>query len=299
MNDQVFIEDRGSLFDAPLDIVWQYLFSGEEHDRVHKSTRNPSFKPLSKTSFIYSSERNMGGDWIRESLRLSVFPPLGIATEMLEGPFAGSKMFYLYSPRGNKTQIDVFGEFSSKTIGPQDLEQTVRKFLETEFSEDSPAIRVFANNKKSTDNRMMFFKDVGSKFDAPIDVVWNYFFHGGEDHGQAHKNTRNFKFKPISEIVSVFSSERKRHARWTQESVQMTNLAPLGYVFEMLKGHITGSKMFYVYTPKGNKTQIDIYGYLKSRSIPRNKLEREVLGDLARDFREDAPALRAFAQKKP
>ena len=294
----IFIEDRGSLFDAPIDIVWKYLFAGEEHDRVHKSTRNPSFKSLSKREFIYSSERNMSGHWIRESLRLSVFPPLGMATEMLEGPFAGSKMFYLYSPRRNKTQIDVFGAFSSKKIRPQDLEQTARKFLETEFNEDSPGIRAFAKNKKSTEGRLMFFKDVGSKFDAPIDVVWNYFFHGGKDHDQAHKNARNFKFKPISETVSVFSSERKRRGRWTQESVRMTNLAPLGYVFEMLKGPITGSRMFYVYIPKGNMTQINVYGYLKSRSIPRNKLKREVLGNLARDFKEDAPVLKAFAHKK-
>lgn len=57
----VFIEDRGSVFDAPLEIVWQYLFDGEAHDKVHKSTRNSSFKPISKTSFVYSAERNFNG----------------------------------------------------------------------------------------------------------------------------------------------------------------------------------------------------------------------------------------------
>ena len=295
----VFIEDRGSVFDAPLHILWKYLFEGEEHDKAHKSTRNPSFKPISKTSFIYSSERNFNGNWIPESMRLSVFPPLGMATEWLEGAFAGSKMFYLYSPKGNKTQIDVFGDFKSKTIPDSALEQSVRKFLEGEFNEDAPAIRDFAKkNKKNSKESMVFFKDVGGVFDAPIGVTWKYFLEGGEDHDNAHaKRTRNFQFKSVSEGVSVMSSDRRRHNRWTSETIQMTNLAPLGYVFEMLKGPITGSKMLYVYMPKHNKTQVDVYAYLKSRSMPKNRLKKEVRADLTLDFKEDAPVLRTFANK--
>ncbi len=295
----VFIEDKGSIFDAPLEIVWKYLFDGEAHDKVHKSTRNPSFKSISKTSFIYSSERNLNGSWISESQRLSVFPPLGMASEWLEGAFAGSKMFYLYSPKGNKTQIDVFGDFKSKTIPDNDLEQTVRKFLEGEFNEDAPAIRDFTKkNKRGSKESMVFFKDVGGIFEAPIDVTWKYFFEGGEDHDNAHaKRTRNFQFKSVSEGVSVLSQERKKRNRWTKETLQMTNLAPLGYVFEMLKGPIPGSKMLYIYTPKNSKTQVDVYAYLKSRSIPKSRLKKEVREDLGRDFKEDAPALRKFANK--
>ncbi len=297
----VYIEDRGSVFDAPLEIVWKYLFDGEAHDKVHKSTRNPSFKPISKTSFIYSSERNFDGSWIPESMRQSVFPPLGMSTEWLEGAFAGSKMFYLYSPKGNnKTQIDVFGDFQSKTITGNDLEQAVRKFLEGEYSDDAPAIRDYVKNhkKRSKKESAVFFKDVGGVFDAPMDVTWKYFFEGGEDHDNAHaKRSRNFKFKSVSESVSEMSQERKKHNRWTAETIQMTNLAPLGYVFEMLKGPIPGSKFLYVYSPKDNKTQVDVYAYLKSRSIPKNRLAKEVRADLALDFKEDAPALRTFANK--
>ena len=296
----VFVQDEGSLFDAPLGIVWKYLFDGEAHDAVHKSTRNPSFKPVSKTSFIYSAERRFNGNWIPESQRLSVFPPLGISTEWLEGSFAGSKMFYLYSPKGNKTQIDVFGDFQSKTISDSDLEQRAKKFLEGEFNEDAPAIRDYARKMKKIGKResATFFKDVGGIFDAPIGVTWKYFFEGGEDHDNAHaKRTRNFKFKPVSESVSIISQERKKRNRWSGETIQMTNLAPLGYVFEMLKGPITGSKMLYIYIPKNSKTQVDVYAFLKSHSIPKNRLKQEVRADLARDFKEDVFALRVFASK--
>lgn len=296
----VYIEDRGSVFDGRVENLWKYLFDGEAHDKVHKSTRNPSFKVISKTRFIYSSERNLNGSWISESQRLSVFPPLGISTEWLEGPFAGSKVFYLYSPKGNnKTQIDVFGDLKSKTIPDNDLEQSVRKFLEGEFNEDAPAIRDYAKkNKKGSKESKVFFKDIGGMFDAPIDVTWKYFLEGREDHDNAHaERTRNFQFKSVSEGVSVVSQERKKHNRWTKETVQMTNLAPLGYVFEMLKGSIAGSKMLYIYMPKDSKTQVDVYAYLKSRSIPKNRLRQEVRSDLALDFKEDAPVLRTFANR--
>ncbi|MHB1909510.1 MAG: hypothetical protein ACYCQJ_11680 [Nitrososphaerales archaeon] len=297
----VFIEDRGSVFDAPLEIVWKYLFDGEAHDKVHKSTRNSSFKPISKTSFFYSAERNFNGDWIPESIRQSVFPPLGMSTEWLEGPFAGSKMFYLYSPKGkNKTQIDVFGDFQSKTIPGDDLEPRVNKFLEREFRDDAPAVRDYAkHNKVGKKESAIFFKDVSGIFDAPLGVTWKYFFEGGQDHDNAHaKRSRNFRFKPVSEGVSKMSQERKKHNRWTGETIQMTNLAPLGYVFEMLKGSITGSQFLYIYMPKdGNKTQVDVYAYLKSQTIAKNRLKKEVRGDLALDFKEDAPALRAFRNK--
>ncbi len=43
-------------------------------------------------------------------------PPVSTVTEWLEGPLAGSKFVYVYSPQGNKAQIDVYGEFTSKTL---------------------------------------------------------------------------------------------------------------------------------------------------------------------------------------
>ena len=214
--EMVFIEDGGSVFDAPLEIVWKYLFDGEAHDKVHKSTRNPSFKPISKTSFVYSSERNFNGDWIPESMRQSVFPPLGMSTEWLEGAFSGSKMFYLYSSKGNKkTQIDVFGDFQSKTISEHDLEQSVKKFLEGEFSDDAPAVRDYAKkNKVGKKESAIFFKDVGGIFDAPIEVTWKYFFEGGKDHDNAHaKRTRNFKF------ISLLQDYKKEPSKDSLEKI--------------------------------------------------------------------------------
>lgn len=53
---KVFIEDRGAFSTHPLKQSGSTFFDGEAHDRVHKTTRNSSFKPVSKTAFVYSSE---------------------------------------------------------------------------------------------------------------------------------------------------------------------------------------------------------------------------------------------------
>jgi len=79
--------------------------------------------------------------------RLTILPPLGIAFEALEGPFAGSKFVYIYTPLGAKTGIAVYGEYASSQIPAGQLESAVRTSLEEGFNEDAPAIRGFAAKK--------------------------------------------------------------------------------------------------------------------------------------------------------
>jgi len=140
------IKDEGSHFEAPIDIVWKYL-QGDDHGRAHTTTRNQKMKPLSDTSFELSMERNMGGHWTKETSRITVFPPLGMAIEVLDGPMAGSKMINIYTPKGNQTRIDVYGEFQSAMIPAGQLEPAVRGNLEAAFNEDAPAIKAMAGKK--------------------------------------------------------------------------------------------------------------------------------------------------------
>lgn len=149
----VYIQDEGSFFDAPLGVVWEYNLGGEEHDRAHRTTRNAQFKPLSPTSLVYSAERNWGARWIPESSRITILQPLSMVTEMLEGPLVGSKMVYVYKPRGERTQVDVYGDFVSATIPSVELESTVLRWLESEFNEDAPAVRALASRKRAPARR--------------------------------------------------------------------------------------------------------------------------------------------------
>ncbi|MCI4355884.1 MAG: hypothetical protein L3K18_01905 [Thermoplasmata archaeon] len=146
----VYLEDEGSEFDAPIDFVWKYVFGGEKHDGAHKTTRKPQFKKISDITIEYSSERLLRGKWAPDRMRISMVPPIAVVTEWLEGVLAGSKLVYVYSPRGNKTGIDVYGEFTSATLAPSEVEAAAREFLDTEYGADAPAIRTAYQKAKGT-----------------------------------------------------------------------------------------------------------------------------------------------------
>jgi hypothetical protein len=137
----VYLKDEGSEFDAPIDFVWKYIFGGEAHDGAHKTTRNPKFKKISDITIEYASERLLRGKWAPDRMRISMISPVAVATEWLEGALAGSKFVYVYSPKGNRTGIDVYGEFTSKSLSPSEVEAAAQEFLDTEFGADAPAIR--------------------------------------------------------------------------------------------------------------------------------------------------------------
>lgn len=81
-------------------------------------------------------------------MRISMFPPVSVVTGWLEGVLAGSQLVYVYSPKGKKTQIDVYGEFTSTTLPADEVEAAAREFLESEFSADAPALRARAPKGK-------------------------------------------------------------------------------------------------------------------------------------------------------
>jgi hypothetical protein len=140
-------DEEKSTFDAPVETVWQYLQHPEAHGGSHKSSRNRSMKPLSENSFIVSWEQDLNGTWVKVSNKITSFPPLGMVSEQLEGPMAGSKIFTIYTPKGSKTEVAVHGEMVSPTIPPAQLESMVRRAWENAYNEDAAGIRAFAAKK--------------------------------------------------------------------------------------------------------------------------------------------------------
>jgi hypothetical protein len=142
----VHIRDEGSQFDAPIHVIWQYL-SGPEHGDAHKNNRHQQVKPVGENSVEVSMEQNMGGQWAKVKNRITVFPPVGVTIEVLEGPLAGSKIFNVYTPKGAKTGIDVYGEFVSAQIPAAQLEPAVRGFLASVYEEDNATLKAMAAKK--------------------------------------------------------------------------------------------------------------------------------------------------------
>ncbi len=143
----VHVRDEGATFDAPVDVVWQYMNSGPTHGEAHKTVRNRTTQPAGENAMIATMERSWNGHWIKVVSRMSLLKPLGIVQEFLEGPFAGSKAVMVYSPQGKKTRVDVYGEFTSPTIPEKDVEKAALKWLAQSYDEDAPAVRAFAAKK--------------------------------------------------------------------------------------------------------------------------------------------------------
>lgn len=141
----VHVKDEGSHFEAPVEVVWAFLQDPEAHGRSHPRSRNAQMKPLSETSFILAREEEMNGHWIKTTSRITVFPPLGMSIEVLDGPLAGTKMVNVYTPRGSRTGVDVYGEFVSKEIPAAQLEGLARMYLEQAFNDDAPAIKALSS----------------------------------------------------------------------------------------------------------------------------------------------------------
>jgi hypothetical protein len=136
----VYILDEGSEFDAPLDRVWKYLQSDEEHD--HPSMKTISAEMQGENVVVITNEVNVGtGAPIRNKLKFTMFPPFGIVQEYLEGPMAGSRAFQYYTPKGDKTGVTVVGDFTAKGMDDDMVKHMALQNLEIAFNEDNTNLK--------------------------------------------------------------------------------------------------------------------------------------------------------------
>ena len=73
---------------------------------------------------------------MRSKLRITMYPPLGVAQEHLEGPTAGSKVFSFYTRKGNKTTITVVGDYKMAGASDEATRKAVMQMLEGSYNED-------------------------------------------------------------------------------------------------------------------------------------------------------------------
>lgn len=135
----VFISDEGSSFDASLDKVWKLNASEGQHP--HPSMRNYAVQPQSETIFLFSYESTVAGRNEKHKGRLTLAAPLGYSMEFTDGPFAGSKSFQYYIPKGSKTGVTVVGDWRSPALSDVQLKKEVLKFLETAYKEDQENLK--------------------------------------------------------------------------------------------------------------------------------------------------------------
>ena len=143
----VHITDEGSHFDVPIEMVWKYLQSPEDHGASHPEHMNVQTKPLGEGAFQVSWDQDAGGKMVKVVNRMTMVPPVGFVVEAIEGPLAGSKFFNYYTPKGSKTGVTTVGEFKSPMIPESQLEPMVRQNFEHVFTQDTAALKQFSGKR--------------------------------------------------------------------------------------------------------------------------------------------------------
>lgn len=140
----VYFEDRGSVLNAPIDVVWDYIMKDNEyHPKAHRnSLRNLKWKDLSEITGEGTCEVMRGGKWSKMKFRLTSISPFVRIVEEYAGRYAGQKMVFLYTPKGKRTAIDVF------VLTPKDVAEETRRTLANAHEEDIPMVRAYLRSRK-------------------------------------------------------------------------------------------------------------------------------------------------------
>jgi hypothetical protein len=143
--DLVYFEDRGSVYDAPIDVLWDYILKDNEyHSKAHHtSLRNLKRKDLSEITWEGSCEVLRGGKWSKMRFRMTTIPPFVRISEEFGGRYDGQKMVFLYTPKGRRrTAIDVF------VLTRKDVAEEIRRTLAQAHEEDVPMVRAFSQSRR-------------------------------------------------------------------------------------------------------------------------------------------------------
>jgi hypothetical protein len=124
------------------------------HPKAHSAVvRNFEEKTLSEVTTLLSYERRNGGQWEKMVCRMTAIRPTVRIQEDLDGPYAGSKTVFLYTPQGERTVVDVFGYVKSSELTPAEIKRDRRKTWANAYSEDLPYFRRFAKRHPSVQGR--------------------------------------------------------------------------------------------------------------------------------------------------
>src|SRR5271157_93906 len=137
----VHLKDEG-VFDAPIDKIWKFLQSNEEHE--HKSVKMSKVLEKSDKGMTMEAEmKTADGKTAMETLKFTFDPPKGFTLETISGPMKGTKHTHTYTPMGNKTKVVVEGEFYGQGMDDNVVRKVALAMLAEVFDEDNAALKNF------------------------------------------------------------------------------------------------------------------------------------------------------------
>jgi ligand-binding SRPBCC domain-containing protein len=137
----VHVTDDG-IFDAPVEKVWKYLNDDKSHS--HKGMKFTKVIEQSDKGMTAELEvKNPDGSTHMETWKFAFNPPKSHTIEVISGPTKGSKHTHTYIPMGNKTKVQVEGEFMVQGMDDASTKKAVLAMFEMLFNEDSANLKNF------------------------------------------------------------------------------------------------------------------------------------------------------------
>ena len=131
---------------------------------------------------------------------------------------------------------------------------------------------------------MVFIKDEGGVFKAPIDKVWKLVQLHSTELSNIHAGVKNPTTETLSETSGITTWDDENDGKI---KAKLEVFAPIGLAIEFIEGPFAGSKFFNYYTPQGDTTGITIVGDFRSPSMSDEELKGAVAAFLQQGFDED------------
>jgi hypothetical protein len=140
----VHIKDDG-VFDESIDKIWKFL--QDERPGVHNHRSIVGAKTLEEKGGAVVQETEFlnpdGKTTRKENWRFVFNPPKGFEMESLSGITKGTRYSHRYTPMGNKTRVEVEGDFKMQGMDDASTKKAALGFLSEVFEEDRVNLRNF------------------------------------------------------------------------------------------------------------------------------------------------------------
>jgi heme-degrading monooxygenase HmoA len=129
-------------FDATPDKLFQYMSAGGHQHAAFKSHR---LDGISDGVVTVSAEvYNPDGSTFETTIEHRLDPPNGIETRMSGGPFDGATFVHTYTPLGDRTKVDLEGDFPALPgMSEADELAMIDGFFSAVFDEDTATLRTW------------------------------------------------------------------------------------------------------------------------------------------------------------
>ena len=138
-------KDAVATFDVPVERVFEYMRAGNHPHRAFKSHRLVGV--AGNVVAVAVEAYNPDGSTTEMTVEHRLDPPNGIVTTMAGGHFDGARFVHSYTALGDRTKVDVEGDFPALPgMSEADELAMIDGFFTMVFGEDAETLRTWSPN---------------------------------------------------------------------------------------------------------------------------------------------------------